>query len=97
MNQHIPRLLGLLSASLPSSDLLRLPLQEAVVGGRPVKMQPSPALTSIPESAGRACEPATNKAGRFNKARQGLAAHLGHARERLRLPRGLSLLQPDGF
>lgn len=35
MNQPILHLLGLLSAFLPSSDLLRSPQQEATVGGRP--------------------------------------------------------------
>lgn len=102
MNQRIPHLKGLLSASFPGSDLLRSPQQEAVVGRLwweegPMKTHPSPAVTSHPEGAGTESKLATNKPGRFKKARQGLTIHLRCARERLKFTQGLLLLQLDGF
>lgn len=80
MNQLISHLQGLLAASLPGSDLLRSPQQEAVVGRLqweegPMTTQPSPALTSHPESAGTESELATNKPGRFKKGREGHTTH----------------------
>lgn len=86
MNQQIPHLQGLLSATLPGSDLLTLPHGQTMVGGRP-----SPALTSHPESA--SADPNQEGVRQQDKAPPPASA----VQERLRLPWGPFLLQLMSF